>query len=74
MDEQLTARQWATEALGTGLLVFFAVGVATESFGFKFAGISQSAGVVATAMAFGFVLLVRAGPPRTQRRWASGSR
>jgi aquaporin Z len=60
MDEQLTPRQLGTEALGTGLLVFFAVGVATESFGFKFAGLSGSAGVVATALAFGLVLLVLA--------------
>src|SRR6478672_1452620 len=48
------------EALGTALLVFFAVGVATLSFGFGFAGSSTSAGVVATAMAFGLVLLVMA--------------
>jgi aquaporin Z len=60
VNERPTPRQLATEALGTGLLVFFAVGVATESFGFKFAGMSQSAGVVATALAFGFVLLVLA--------------
>jgi aquaporin Z len=46
------------EMLGTALLVFFAVGTATLSFGFKIAGASNSAGVVATALAFGLVLLV----------------
>jgi aquaporin Z len=46
------------EALGSALLVFFAVGTATLSFGFKLTGMSTSAGVVATALAFGFVLLV----------------
>lgn len=48
------------EAIGTALLVFFAVGVATLSFGFKLAGASSAAGVVATALAFGLVLLVLA--------------
>src|SRR5580700_4671905 len=48
------------EAVGTFLLVFFAVGVATLSFGFKFAGSSISAGVVTTALAFGLVLLALA--------------
>ncbi|HXX90039.1 MAG TPA: MIP family channel protein [Acidimicrobiales bacterium] len=57
MNEELDLRQFATEALGTGLLVFFAVGVATLSFGYEAAGSSISAGVVATALAFGFVLL-----------------
>ena len=33
--------------LGTALLVFFAVGVATESFGFGATGLSRSAGIVA---------------------------
>jgi aquaporin Z len=45
------------EALGTGTLVFFAVGVATLMFGFHFDGASTAAGVVATALAFGLVLL-----------------
>ncbi len=53
-------RQLATEALGTALLVFFGVGTATLSFGFKAAGLSTSAGIVATALAFGLVLLVLA--------------
>jgi aquaporin Z len=57
---ELDIRQWATEALGTALLVFFAVGVATESFGFGATGLSHSAGIVATALAFGLVLLVLA--------------
>jgi aquaporin Z len=38
-------------------LVVVAVGVATESFGFKLHGLSYSAGVVATAFAFGLVLV-----------------
>ena len=58
-------RQWLhasslRKRVGTFFLVFFAVGVATLSFGFKFAGASVSAGVVATALAFGLVLLVLA--------------
>lgn len=52
------ARAFAAELVGTALLVFFACGVATLSFGFKFSGFSTSAGVVATALAFGLVLLV----------------
>lgn len=46
------------EVIGTALLVFFGAGTATLSFGFKVAGASPSAGVVATAVAFGLVLLV----------------
>lgn len=53
-------RVLAAEAVGTALLVFFAVGVATLTFGFGFVGTSTAAGVVATALAFGFVLLVLA--------------
>jgi aquaporin Z len=45
------------EALGTGILIFFGVGVATLMFGFHFDGASAAAGVVATALAFGLVLL-----------------
>ena len=52
----MNARSLFAEALGTALLVFLAVGVATLSFGFKFTGASTSAGVVATALAFGLVL------------------
>lgn len=55
------ARKLAVELLGTAILVFFACGVATLSFGhgFRFAGlgINVAAGVVATALAFGLVLL-----------------
>ena len=51
----MTHRKLVAEALGTALLVFVGVGVATLSFGFKLAGSSVSAGVVATALAFGFV-------------------
>jgi len=56
-------RKLFAECLGTGILVFIAVGVATLSFGdwfagAGFAGTSVAAGVVATALAFGLVLLV----------------
>src|ERR1700760_3826892 len=53
-------RRMAAELLGTGLLVYLAVGVATLTFGFGAAGASIAAGVVATALAFGLVLLVLA--------------
>jgi aquaporin Z len=39
-------RKLAVEFLGTAILVFFAVGVATLMFGFKLAGASVAAGVV----------------------------
>lgn len=47
------------EFVGTAVLVVIAVGVATESFGpgFRLFGLSYSAGVVATAFAFGLVLV-----------------
>lgn len=51
------ARKLAAELIGTFVLVFFAVGVATLMFGFKFDGGSVAAGVVATALTFGLVLL-----------------
>jgi len=50
-------RKFAVEFLGTAILVFVAVGVATLMFGFKFDGGSVAAGVVATALAFGLTLL-----------------
>ncbi|MGH2872357.1 MAG: MIP family channel protein [Solirubrobacteraceae bacterium] len=53
----MLARKLVAELLGTALLVFFAVGVATLSFGFKLDGGSTSAGVITTALAFGLVLL-----------------
>src|SRR4051812_43653359 len=53
-------RKLVAEAAGTALLVFFAVGVATLSFGFGLTGTSISAGVVTTALAFGVVLLALA--------------
>jgi aquaporin Z len=37
-------RKFAVEFLGTAILVFFAVGVATLMFGFKFDGASVAAG------------------------------
>lgn len=54
----MKVRSLFAELLGTALLVFFAVGTATLTFGFKVTGTSTSAGVVATALAFGLVLLV----------------
>ena len=53
----MNIRTLFAEFLGTALLVFLAVGTATLSFGFKIAGVSTSAGVVATALAFGLVLV-----------------
>jgi hypothetical protein len=41
-------RKCAPELPGTGLLVFFGVGVATLMFGFRFDGGSMAAGIVAT--------------------------
>lgn len=56
----MEVRKLVSEALGTALLVFVGVGVATLCFGFKLAGVSASAGVVATALAFGLVMLILA--------------
>jgi aquaporin Z len=50
-------RKLLAEFLGTAILVVVAVGVATETFGFRLHGLSYSAGVVATALAFGLVLV-----------------
>ncbi len=50
-------KEYFAEFLGTAILVFFAVGVATLMFGFKFDGGSVAAGVVATALAFGLTLM-----------------
>jgi aquaporin Z len=50
-------RKCAVEFLGTAILVFIAVGVATLMFGFGLAGGSVAAGVVTTAFAFGLTLL-----------------
>lgn len=51
-------RSLVAEAVGTALLVFFGAGTATLTFGLKATGSSTSAGIVATALAFGLVLLV----------------
>jgi len=56
----MQTRKLVAEALGTACLVFFGVGVATLSFGFKLTGSSTSAGVVTTALAFGLVMLILA--------------
>ncbi len=53
----MSPRKLAAELLGTSILVFFAVGTATLMFGFKLDGGSIAAGVFATALAFGLVLL-----------------
>jgi aquaporin Z len=53
-------RKFLAELFGTAVLVFFAVGVATLMFGFKFDGGSVAAGVLATALTFGLVLLALA--------------
>jgi aquaporin Z len=53
---QIEPKKIAAEFIGTAVLVIVAVGVATLSFGFHFAGLSTSAGIVATALAFGLVL------------------
>jgi aquaporin Z len=53
-------RKFAAELIGTAVLVFFAVGVATLSFGFGATGTSFAAGVVATALAFGLTLMALA--------------
>jgi aquaporin Z len=50
-------KKLVAEFLGTLVLVVIAVGVATESFGFRLFGLSYAAGVVATALAFGLVLV-----------------
>ncbi|MFZ0217337.1 MAG: aquaporin [Candidatus Dormiibacterota bacterium] len=53
----MNPRSIAAELLGTALLVFFGAGTATLTFGFKLTGGSPSAGIVATALVFGLVLL-----------------
>jgi aquaporin Z len=57
---ELVTSKLVAEAVGTFFLVFFGVGVATLSFGFRLFGSSISAGVVTTALAFGLVMLVMA--------------
>jgi aquaporin Z len=53
-------RKLVAETFGTALLVFFGAGVATLMFGFRFYGLSPAAGDIATALAFGLVLLALA--------------
>jgi aquaporin Z len=53
-------RKIVAELLGTAILVYFAVGVATLCFGFGVTGSSFAAGVLTTAIAFGLVLLALA--------------
>src|SRR5271169_1263380 len=54
------ARKFGAELLGTFILVYFAVGVATLAFGFGATGSSFYAGVVGTALAFGLTLMALA--------------
>lgn len=54
--DNLVIRKALAEAFGTGVLVFFGVGVATLTLGFHLAGLSFASGIVATAFAFGLVL------------------
>lgn len=56
----MNPRKLFAEGLGTALLVFVGVGVATLSFGFNLGGYSPAAGIVATALAFGLTMLVMA--------------
>jgi aquaporin Z len=51
------SRKLLAELLGTAVLVYVGCGTATEMFGFKLAGSSLAAGVIATALAFGLVLM-----------------
>lgn len=53
----LMGRKFVAELFGTAVLVFFAAGVATLMFVFKFDGGSVAAGVPATALTFDLVLL-----------------
>ncbi len=53
-------RKLVSEAVGTALLVFIGAGVATMCFGFGLTGQSPAAGIVATALAFGLVMLILA--------------
>jgi aquaporin Z len=56
----MSIKRFLAEVMGTAVLVFVAVGVATFSFGFQFFGQSPAAGIVATALAFGLVLMALA--------------
>jgi aquaporin Z len=56
----MNTKKLLAEGIGTALLVFFAVGVATLTFGVGLTGSSTSAGVLTTSMAFGLTLLVLA--------------
>lgn len=53
----MNVRKLVAEAVGTFALVFFAVGVATLTFGFGLTGSSRAAGIAVTALAFGLVLV-----------------
>src|ERR1700739_488673 len=53
----MLARKLTAEFLGTAILVFFGVGTATLTLGFKLDGGSVAAGVLTTGLAFGLVLL-----------------
>ncbi len=53
----MSSKKLVAEFLGTATLVFFAVGIATLTFGFRLFGASPAAGIVMTALGFGLVLL-----------------
>ena len=56
----MKARALFAEFLGTAILVFIGAAAAMLSFDYGMAGASPSAGVVATALAFGLVMLILA--------------
>jgi aquaporin Z len=51
------ARRYGAELIGTALLIFFGVGTATVTFGFRAFGSSVAAGILLTGLAFGLVLI-----------------
>lgn len=57
MVDTSMARRYAAELIGTGLLVFFGVGMVTVNFGFRAFGSSVAAGILLTGLTFGLVLL-----------------
>lgn len=70
----MDVRKLVSEALGTALLVFFGVGVATLTFGFKLTGPSVSAGVVATALASRRAEALEGPAPSSRRHHAATSK
>jgi aquaporin Z len=50
-------RRLLAELIGTAVLVYVGCGTATQMFGFPSSGFSEASGVIATALAFGLVLM-----------------